>query len=97
MCAHESAASSAQSGPVGWHRIVAQKTRSTSTVGAILPMALSSPFYSDLEVRKPEGNRVHHNNTVCPSGRDIAEAERRPGAGGYRLCTDCAELNRQGH
>jgi hypothetical protein len=39
---------------------------------------------------------VHHNNNTCPPGRDIPQHERRPGAGGYRLCDDCAERNRQG-
>jgi hypothetical protein len=53
-------------------------------------------FYSVNEVNKPASQRVHHNNSVCPPGRDIPAKERKSGAGGYRLCNDCAELNKQG-
>lgn len=59
-------------------------------------MSSTSPFYSVNEVKKPEGNRVHHNNTACPPGRDIPANERRAGTGGYRLCDDCRRLNEQG-
>jgi len=55
-----------------------------------------APFYSINEVHKPAANRVHHNNSACPPGRDIPQNERRPGNGGYRLCDDCAKLNAQG-
>ena len=47
------------------------------------------------EVSKPSANRVHHNNSACPPGRDIPMHERRPGTGNYRLCDDCDKLNRQ--
>jgi hypothetical protein len=53
-------------------------------------------FYSINEIHKPAGNRVYHNNSACPPGRDIPEAERRPGTGGYRLCHDCEKLNTRG-
>ena len=55
-----------------------------------------SPFYSVNELRKPPGRRVHHDNSVCPPGRDIPERERSSGTGGYRLCDDCGRLNREG-
>ena len=45
-------------------------------------MANVYPFYSINEVLKPVGNRVHHNNSACPPGRDIPQSERRAGTGG---------------
>jgi hypothetical protein len=53
-------------------------------------------FHSINEVKKPAANRVHHNNSACPPGRDIPANERRAGGGGYRLCDDCQKLNAQG-
>ncbi len=53
-------------------------------------------FYSVNEATKPSANRVHHNNSACPPGRDIPQHERRQGTGNYRLCDDCDRLNRQG-
>ena len=56
-------------------------------------------FYSMNEASKPPANRVYHNNSACPPGRDIPINERRQGTGpypGYRLCDDCDRLNRQG-
>jgi hypothetical protein len=57
-------------------------------------------FYSINEANKPPANRVHHNNSACPPGRDIPTNERMqgtgPGFGGYRLCDDCGRLNREG-
>jgi hypothetical protein len=53
-------------------------------------------FYSANEEKKQPAHRVHHNNSTCPPGRDIPQHERRPNTGGYRLCHDCAERNRQG-
>ena len=53
-------------------------------------------FYSINEAKKPAANRVHHNNSACAPGRDIPQHERRQGDGGYRLCDDCARLNRDG-
>jgi hypothetical protein len=53
-------------------------------------------FYSINEAKKHPAHRVHHNNGTCPPGRDIPAHERRLGTGGYRLCDDCAERNRQG-
>ncbi len=55
-----------------------------------------APFHSVNEAKKPAANQVHHNNSACAPGRDIPQNERRPGAGGYRLCEDCARLNREG-
>lgn len=56
-------------------------------------------FYSINEASKPPANRVHHNNSACPPGRDIPTHERMSGPGpglGYRLCDDCDRLNRDG-
>lgn len=50
-------------------------------------------FYSINEVKKPPQHRVYHNDSVCPSGRDIPQSERRAGTGGYRLCEDCQRYN----
>ncbi len=59
-------------------------------------MPATAAFYSVNEVNKPAANRVHHNNSACPPGRDIPQHERRAGTGNYRLCHDCENLNRQG-
>ena len=59
-------------------------------------MPYAPAFYSINEAKKPEANRVHHNNSACPPGRDIPQHERRPGTGGYRLCNDCRRLNDEG-
>jgi hypothetical protein len=50
-------------------------------------------FYSVKEATKPAHSRVHHNNSSCPSGRDIPQNERRTGTGGYRLCDDCKKYS----
>jgi hypothetical protein len=55
-----------------------------------------SAFYSVNEAKKSPTHRVHHNNGACPPGRDIPRHERQSGTGGYRLCHDCDNLNRQG-
>jgi len=54
------------------------------------------PFHSVNEAQKPPRDRVYHNNSACPPGRDIPQHERRTGTGGYRLCDDCSRLNREG-
>jgi hypothetical protein len=59
-------------------------------------MANVYPFHSINEQYKPTSKQVHHNNSACPPGRDIPAHERRQGTNNYRLCNDCAELNRQG-
>jgi hypothetical protein len=59
-------------------------------------MPRTPEFYSINEAAKPAANRVYHNNSACPPGRDIPPSERRPGTGGYRLCMDCNERNTQG-
>jgi hypothetical protein len=59
-------------------------------------MPHTADFYSINEVVKPQQNRVYHNNSACPPGRDIPPGERRAGTSGYRLCADCTRLNAQG-
>lgn len=59
-------------------------------------MPATPAFYSVNEVKKPLQQRVHHDNSACPPGRDIPPSERRSGTGGYRLCEDCARLDREG-
>jgi hypothetical protein len=54
-------------------------------------MAKIPAFYSINEAKKPEKDRVHHNNDACPPGRDIPLTERRSGTSGYRLCDNCAK------
>jgi hypothetical protein len=60
-------------------------------------MAPTPAFHSINEVKKPAHNRVYHDNSACPPGRDIPTWERKPGTGGYRLCDDCVERNRRGY
>jgi hypothetical protein len=67
-----------------------------STTNEEESMPKVSAFYSINEVKKPSTLRVHHDNSSCPPGRDIPSWERKQGAGNYRLCDDCIELNRQG-
>jgi len=62
-------------------------------VGREVLMASTAAFYSVNEVRKPEVNRVHHNNNACIPGREIPQNDRRNGTNGYRLCDDCKKLN----
>jgi hypothetical protein len=59
-------------------------------------MTYTPDFYSVNEIKKPIDQRVHHNNNVCVPGKDIPNNERRSGTGGYRLCDDCAKLNKEG-
>ena len=59
-------------------------------------MPKTPPFYSVNEEKKPAANRVHHNNSACPPGRDIPNSERRSGTNNYRMCDDCGRLNTQG-
>lgn len=63
----------------------------------VISMSKVADFYSKLEKDKPADRRVYHNNGACPPGRDVkANGDDLPGTGGYRLCNDCSELNRQG-
>jgi hypothetical protein len=55
-----------------------------------------SPIYSINEGKKPPDKRVYHTNSACGPFREIPQAERRGGFGGYRLCDDCERLNNQG-
>ena len=50
-------------------------------------MPRAAAFYSVNEVTKPPANRVHHDNSACPPGRDIPQHERKPGTGGYDFAT----------
>jgi len=59
-------------------------------------MSKVDPFHSINEHKKPVGNQVHHNNGLCRPGQDIPQNERKQGAGGYRLCDVCADLNSKG-
>lgn len=59
-------------------------------------MTPTATFHSVNEVKKPAPNRVYHNNSACPPGRDIPANERQAGTGSYRLCDDCGRLNAQG-
>ena len=60
-------------------------------------MPKTPAFYSVNEAQKIPANRVYHDNSACPSGRDIPQNERRLGTGGYRLCNNCENLDRQGN
>lgn len=51
------------------------------------------PFYSVNEALKPASQRVHHNNSDCPPGRDIPSWERKQGTNNYRLCDVCDKKN----
>jgi hypothetical protein len=55
-----------------------------------------TPFYSTNEVKKSVENRIHHNNSICPLGREIDVPDRMPGDGGYPLCVRCDGLNKTG-
>ena len=59
-------------------------------------MPATPPFYSVNEIKKPVQLRVYHNNSACPAGKDIPKHEQLPGTGNYRLCDDCAKMNRDG-
>jgi hypothetical protein len=58
-------------------------------------MSQVPPLYSVNEVKKPPEHRVHHDNDQCTPRRAIPPNERVNGTGGYRLCNDCQELDRQ--
>ncbi len=53
-------------------------------------------FYSINETTKPLAERVYHNNSACPPGRDILHDEHRLGTGDYRLCAVCDKRNKEG-
>ncbi len=52
-------------------------------------MPKTAPWHSVL-------SNVFHNNTNCNTGNNIEREYVRPGTGGKRLCTECANLNAQG-
>jgi hypothetical protein len=53
-------------------------------------------FHSVNELKKPLDKRVHHDNSTCIQGRQIARDERVPGTGGYPLCEECAQKAKHG-
>jgi hypothetical protein len=55
-------------------------------------MPKTSPWHSNEKMDKP----VHHNNTACTKGKNIETKNRVSWSGGYPLCEDCADLNKQG-
>lgn len=59
-------------------------------------MSVAVPFYSVNEAKKLPDSRVYHDNDACPAGRQILLNDRRYGANNYRLCEDCAKLNKAG-
>lgn len=52
-------------------------------------MAMTSPWHS---VKAS----IHHNNSNCTTGNNIAHKNRREGDGDKPLCNECARLNSQG-
>lgn len=60
-------------------------------------MPNTAAFYSVNEGDKPETKRVHHTNSTCPDAVEIKAAKAdKPGSGGYRLCAECRDRNRDG-
>jgi hypothetical protein len=45
------------------------------------------------EVKKPQRDRVHHNNNQCAAWYQIPAKEKVRTTGGYRLCQRCKDLN----
>lgn len=41
-------------------------------------------------------SQVYHNNTACNTGNNIERENRRSGTGDKKLCSECANLNKQG-
>lgn len=59
-------------------------------------MPIVAGFYSVNEGKKPPQERVYHDNSACPLGRDIPPHERHTGTRDYRLCDDCRNLDIRG-
>jgi hypothetical protein len=62
-------------------------------------MAPGADYFSANEPKKPESERVYHNYSQCPAGKEVtALGLVRPGKGpdgtAYRLCEDCQRLGR---
>jgi len=51
------------------------------------------PYRSINEVKKPQRDRVHHNNNQCAAWYQIPAKEKVRTTGGYRLCQRCIDLN----
>jgi hypothetical protein len=58
-------------------------------------MPSTPEFHSINESKNPPDKRVFHNNSTCIAGRQVPPNERRPGTGGYRLCQECEQKNKQ--
>ena len=39
-----------------------------------------------------DAEQLYHDNDACPMGREIPEARRAPGDGGYSRCPECAAI-----
>jgi len=48
-----------------------------------------NPFYSPKQ-------QVYHDCSNCTEGNNIEKENKKPGTGGRRHCSRCAELQRQG-
>lgn len=51
-------------------------------------MAKRNPWHS-----AEPGTEVYHDNTDCELGNNIERENIRPGTGGHRKCSRCAELD----
>ena len=58
-------------------------------------MPSTPEFHSVDEPKNPPDKRVYHNNTTCIAARQIPRDQRRPGTGGYHLCPECDQKNKQ--
>ncbi len=52
-------------------------------------------YYSIHEAKKPEPQRVYHDDETCPAGREIPAEDRHNGTNGYRLCRDCMQRGKK--
>ena len=50
-------------------------------------MTQVNPFHSKLQTE------VHHNQTGCTVGDNIESYNKVSGTGGYRLCSQCANIS----
>jgi hypothetical protein len=51
-------------------------------------------FRSVVEATRQETQRVYHDDSACPSGKEIPATDRRGGRSDYRRCEICAKLGR---
>jgi len=59
-------------------------------------MPFTAAFHSVNELQKADADRIYHNNSACPTGREIPLNDRVAGNGGYRVCPECEQRNRLG-